>query len=154
MARPTHLEEQSQGGSELAIRDCQVQLVIFSSRKVIDNFDMLVIRWTIACWLGFQESRPCTVFCIIGNRTFVPISRMCKKQTAVSHSCSKGEIISLSAAFSSVQKHLGYSDRQWDDIKEPGACLWVHSVEESPSVPSSGGKTRQTSTKTPRLPER
>ena len=33
--------------------------------------------------------------CVFGSRTFVPISWMCKKQTAVSHSSTKSEIISL-----------------------------------------------------------
>ena len=33
--------------------------------------------------------------CIFGSHTFVPISRMCKKQTAVSHSSTESEIISL-----------------------------------------------------------
>ena len=33
--------------------------------------------------------------CIFGSHTFVPISRMCKKQTSVSHSSTESEIISL-----------------------------------------------------------
>ena len=33
--------------------------------------------------------------CVFGSHTFVPISWMCKKQTAVSHSSSESEIISL-----------------------------------------------------------
>ena len=33
--------------------------------------------------------------CVFGSRTFVPISWMCKKQTAVSHSSTESEIISL-----------------------------------------------------------
>ena len=33
--------------------------------------------------------------CIFGSQTFVPISWMCKKQTAVSHSSTESEIISL-----------------------------------------------------------
>ena len=33
--------------------------------------------------------------CIFGCHTFVPISWMCKKQTAVSHSSTESEIISL-----------------------------------------------------------
>ena len=35
--------------------------------------------------------------CIFGSHTFVPISWMCKKQTAVSHSSTESEIISLAA---------------------------------------------------------
>ena len=37
------------------------------------------------------------VLCTFGSRTFVPISWMCKKQTAVSHSSTEPEIISLDA---------------------------------------------------------
>ena len=33
--------------------------------------------------------------CIFGSHTFVPVSWMCKKQTAVSHSSTESEIISL-----------------------------------------------------------
>ena len=33
--------------------------------------------------------------CIFGSRTFVPVSWMCKKQTAVPHSSTESEIISL-----------------------------------------------------------
>ena len=33
--------------------------------------------------------------CIFGSHTFVPISWMCEKQTAVSHSSTESEIISL-----------------------------------------------------------
>ena len=35
--------------------------------------------------------------CIFGRHTFVPVSWMCKKQTAVSHSSTESEIISLDA---------------------------------------------------------
>ena len=34
-------------------------------------------------------------FCVFGSHTFVPTSWMCKKQTAVSHSSTESEIISL-----------------------------------------------------------
>ena len=37
------------------------------------------------------------LLCIFGSHTFVPISWMCKKQTSVSHSSTKAEIISLDA---------------------------------------------------------
>ena len=35
------------------------------------------------------------ILCIFGTHTYVPISWMCKKQTSVSHSSTKSEIISL-----------------------------------------------------------
>ena len=34
-------------------------------------------------------------WCVFGSHTFVPIGWMCKKQTAVSHSSTESEIISL-----------------------------------------------------------
>ena len=39
--------------------------------------------------------------CIFGSHTFVPTSWMCKKQTAVSHSSTESEIISLDAGLRS-----------------------------------------------------
>ena len=36
--------------------------------------------------------------CVLGSHTFVPISWICKKQTAVSHSSTDSEIISLDTA--------------------------------------------------------
>ena len=46
-----------------------------------------------------EDSKPTSggTFCISGSHTFVPISWMCKKQTAVSHSSTESEIISLDA---------------------------------------------------------
>ena len=35
------------------------------------------------------------ILCVFGSHTFVPISWMCKKQTAFSHSSTESEIISL-----------------------------------------------------------
>ena len=35
--------------------------------------------------------------CVFGSHTFVPKSRMCKKQTSVSHNSTESEIISLDA---------------------------------------------------------
>ena len=47
----------------------------------------------------FQDSdfagRQGGTLCVFGSHTFVPISWMCKKQTAVSHSSTESEIISL-----------------------------------------------------------
>ena len=44
-----------------------------------------------------EDSKSTSVgtLCIFGSHTFVPISWMCKKQTAVSHSSTVSEIISL-----------------------------------------------------------
>ena len=42
-----------------------------------------------------SKSTSGVTLCIFGSHTFVPISWMCKKQTAVSHSSTESEIISL-----------------------------------------------------------
>ena len=47
--------------------------------------------------LGDSKSTSGGTLCTFGSHTFVPISWMCKKQTAVSHSSTESEIISLDA---------------------------------------------------------
>ena len=44
---------------------------------------------------GIQHSTPGGVMCVLRSHTFVPISPMCKMQTAVSHSSAESEIISF-----------------------------------------------------------
>ena len=45
--------------------------------------------------LKIQKSTSGGTLCVFGSHTFLPISWMCKKQTAVSHSSTESEIISL-----------------------------------------------------------
>ena len=45
--------------------------------------------------LEVSKSTSGGTLCVFGSHTFVPISWMCKKQTAVSHSSTESEIISL-----------------------------------------------------------
>ena len=45
--------------------------------------------------LKIQNPLLAGTLCVFGSHTFVPISWMCKKQTAVSHSSTESEIISL-----------------------------------------------------------
>ena len=47
--------------------------------------------------LEHSKSTSGGTLCIFGSHTFVPIGWMCKKQTAVSHSSTESEIISLDA---------------------------------------------------------
>ena len=61
------------------------------------------------CWLALfcdasfagdledSKSTNGAYLCIVGPRTFVPVSWLCKRQTAVSHSSSEAEIIALDA---------------------------------------------------------
>ena len=52
-----------------------------------------ITKWTKA--LEASQSTSGGTLCIFGSHTFVPISWMCKKQTAVSHSSTESDIISL-----------------------------------------------------------
>ena len=75
-----------------------------------------IVKWVILqnkCRLALFQDSDCAgdlvdskstsggTLCILGSHTFVPISWMCKKQTAVSHSSKESEIISLDALFRS-----------------------------------------------------
>ena len=40
-----------------------------------------------------SKSTSWRTLCVFGSHTFVPISRMCKKQTSVSHSSTESEIV-------------------------------------------------------------
>ena len=71
-----------------------------------DNIVMWVILLDNAYWDCFKtltsqgdledsKSTSGGTLCIFGSHTFVPISWMCKKQTAVTHSSTESEIISL-----------------------------------------------------------
>ena len=58
-----------------------------------------IVMWEIllnnADWDCFKILTSGGTLCVFGSHTFVPISWMCKKQTAVSHSSTESEIISL-----------------------------------------------------------
>ena len=60
----------------------------------IGTFFKTLISWEI---LEDSKSTSGGTLCFFGSHTFVPISWMCKKQTAVSHSSTESEIISLDA---------------------------------------------------------
>ena len=71
-----------------------------------DNIVIWVVLLHNADWGLFQDSdfagdledsksTSGGTLCIFGSHTFVPISWMCKKQTAVSHCSTESEIISL-----------------------------------------------------------
>ena len=89
--------------------DKQDWFLTFITQTNSDNIVMWVTRLNIHCRLelfqdsdfaGDLEDSTSTsggVLCIVGNRTFVPISWMCKKQKSVSHSSTESEIISLDA---------------------------------------------------------
>ena len=62
-----------------------------------NNADWDCFKTDFAGDLEDSKSTSGGTLCIFGSHTFVPISWMCKKQTAVSHSSTESEIISLDA---------------------------------------------------------
>ena len=65
--------------------------VILPNNADWDCFKTLILQEI----LRTQKSTSRGTLCVFGSHTFVPISWMCKKQTAVSHSSTEAEIISL-----------------------------------------------------------
>ena len=58
----------------------------------------LVVDASFAGDLEDSKSTNGAYLCIVGPRTFVPVTWICKRQTAVSHSSTEAEVISLDAA--------------------------------------------------------
>ena len=100
--------------------------------------------------------------CVFGSHTFVPISWMCKKQTAVSHSSTESEIISLDTGlrldglpalelWDLIVSVLGnvsrVSDRsgkpESDDHKRHKSQKKIDVMEDIDSVPSNVQSARQ-----------
>ena len=59
--------------------------------------DLTLCVMFVARGLKYSKSTTSGVLCMFGNRTFVQISRMCKKQTAVAHISREPKIISVDA---------------------------------------------------------
>ena len=100
--------------------------------------------------------------CIFGSHTFVPISWMCKKQTAVSHSSTESEIISLDtglrldglpalelwdlivSVFGSVSQVSDRSGQPDNDVhKHHKSQKRINVMENIDSVPSNVQSSRQ-----------
>ena len=100
--------------------------------------------------------------CIFGSHTFVPISWMCEKQTAVSHSSIESEIISLDtglrldvlpalelwdlivSVFGSVSQISDRTGRPVNDNKEHQKSQGkIDVMENIDSVPSNVQSSRQ-----------
>ena len=81
----------------------------FTTQMIASNIVMWETRLSIVDWVSSKtqillatlrtqnQPRGGEILCIFGSRTSVPITRMCKKQTSVSHSSTESEIISLDA---------------------------------------------------------
>ena len=93
--------------------------------------------------------------CIYGSHTFVPISWMCKKQTAVSHSSTESEIISLDTGlrldglpalelWDLIVSVLGSVSRVSDRSGQPdGSQKKIDVMKDIDSVPSNVQSARQ-----------
>ena len=99
--------------------------------------------------------------CIFGSHTFVPISWMCKKQTAVSHSSTESEIISMAtglrldglpalelwdltvSVFGSVIQTSDRTGRPVDTERSQKSQGKINVMENFDSVPSNVQSSRQ-----------
>ena len=109
-----------------------------------------------------SESTSGGTLCFFGSHTFVPLSWMCKKQTAVSHSSTESEIISLDTGLRldglpalelwdlivSVFGHISHiSDRsgkpESDDHKHHKSHNEIDAIKDIDSVPSNVQSARQ-----------
>ena len=72
-------------------------LTSYCGDKAEDCVLMLYVDASFAGCLQSSKSTTGAVLCVVGPRTFVPITWMCKKQGAVSHSTAEAEAISLDA---------------------------------------------------------
>ena len=99
--------------------------------------------------------------CVFGSHTFVPISWMCKKQTAVSHSSTEFEIISLDtglrldglpaqelwdlivSVFGSVIQTSDRTERPVDIERNQKSQGKINVMENIDSVPSNVQSSRQ-----------
>jgi hypothetical protein len=67
-----------------------------------DRFqDCILVMFADAGFAGCLASSKSTsggILCLVGKRTFVPLTWICKKQTAISHSSAEAEVIALDAA--------------------------------------------------------
>ena len=99
--------------------------------------------------------------CVFGSHTFVPISWMCKKQTAVSHSSTESEIISLDtglrldglralelwdlnvSVLGNVSRVSDRSGQPDNDVYKRKSQKKIDVVEDIDSVPSNVQSARQ-----------
>ena len=96
--------------------------------------------------LRIQKSTSGGTLCVFGSHTFVPMSWMCKKQTAVSHSSTESEIISLDAGlrldgipaldlWDLIFSFLGNTTQNYDRTVRPVVCPHVnHGRKQSQRV--------------------
>ena len=136
-----------------------------------DNIFMWVILLNNADWdfqdsdfAGDLEDSKSTsegTVCVFGSHTFVPISWMCKKQTAVSHSSTESEIISLDtvlrldgllalefwvlfvSVFGSVTRTSDRTERPVGTERSQNSQEKINVLKNIDSVPSNVQSSRQ-----------
>ena len=135
-----------------------VMWVILPNNADWDCFKTLTLREI----LKIRKSTSGGTLCVLGSHTFVPISWMCKKPTAVSHSSTESEIISLDTGlrldglpalelwdlivsvlgnFSRVSDRSGQPDN--DVHKRHKSQKKIDVMEDIDSVPSNVQSARQ-----------
>ena len=106
------LTHSSPGESQLYIFEDNEAVINKDYQRTKSNDETCVGLFQDSDFAGDLEDSKSTsggTLCIFGSHTFVPISWMCKKQTAVSHSSTESEIISLDAGLRlDVSPHLIY----------------------------------------------
>ena len=108
--------------------------VILPNNADWDCFKILTSREILKIRNPLLEE-PCAS---LGSHTFVPISWMCKKQTAVSHSSTESEIISLDTGL-----RLGLS-APVNDVKKHQKSQWrINVIENVDFVSSNVQSSRQ-----------
>ena len=131
--------------------------VILPNNAGWDCFKTLILREILKTQNQHQEEH-----CIFGSHTFVPISWMCKKQTAISHSSTESEIISLDtglrldglaalelwepnvSVFGSVSQISDRSGQPDNDVKKHHKSQRrIDVLENIDSVPSNVQSSRQ-----------
>ena len=103
----------SQNGPTHVTNDWQGWFPFFITRMTIVNIVMSETRHSTADWVcsktqtfagDLEDSKSTSgeVLCILGSRTFVPVSWMCKKRTSVSHSSTESQVLPLDAGLRMV----------------------------------------------------
>ena len=86
-----------------------------------------------------------SLLCVLGSHTFVPMSWMCKKQTAVSRSSAESETISLDAGLGldglpalqcgqCMLRTLSSRSARWN-LEQ--LCIWVHWTRSAQHFPTN-----------------
>ena len=99
---------------------------VYTQVKMTEASRLLRIVLSTVCHLQvtceIQKSTSAGLLCVSGSHTFVPISRMCKKQTAVSHGSAR------------VWNYVAWQVHVWMDhqLFSLGSVSWKHCAVSQP----------------------